>query len=732
MCPSRSRCLAICLFGLSAGLVYTRHVEATSEDLTGDDECDGNAECSIALLQRQGQRRSELVTSSFVPPCTLPTPCPAAWTSGYHCRSNNGCAHHAPFPDCPDQCIIGTSSTTPRLQSTPKADCHTAVQGESCWEEVQWASSKGIELHPDWYSGLSASSSSAAFQCFVHLQSPGKCPQPCGVDCRSGASPESSCHTTLREEACWDEVHWVSDRGVHEHPDWYPGLSASSSLAAVQCFVHLKSPGKCPKPCGMDCQNDKPAENNCHTTLQGEACWEEVQWASGVGIREHPEWYPGLGASSSLARVQCFLHNQFPDKCPKPCGLSCTASNVSSEPTAKASGGMQTCTETPCPATWQAGYYCRTSNGCRHTSPFEDCKDQCAIRNSPALAEECHTALQGESCWNEVHWASSAGITEHPDWYPSLSAGSSFSDFQCVVHRMLPDKCPKPCGQDCKAAVIADQKCHSVTRGEKCWDQVEWAATEGIQQHPDWYPGLRASSSRAEFQCMINAMMPSGCPEPCGIKTCLCVFDIDRTLTGRQGQGGTTCTDSACTWRDGAACPANVNMPDTIDWAYGGGGLTLSELSASGLKKTFCGKCHFGIVSHGTANGVGSELRPLLLNRSLQDLDNALPTSSASWSDEIPESPLVVASPDGKKQEAVDIILRWYRRKGACIPRSNVHFFDDRPDNVAAFQGTGMNARQISCGSRDLTLDKSGAVGLCGARLSEIVPDRGVRLCAKA
>ena len=49
---------------------------------------------------------------------------------------------------------------------------------------------------------------------------------------------------------------------------------------------------------------------------------------------------------------------------------------------------------------------------------------------------------------------------------------------------------------------------------------------------------------------------------PPGESPCLCVFDIDRTLTGQQGAG--------------SRCPLNKEIPDVWDSAYGGGRLSLS------------------------------------------------------------------------------------------------------------------------------------------------------------
>ena len=91
----------------------------------------------------------------------------------------------------------------------------------------------------------------------------------------------------------------------------------------------------------------------------------------------------------------------------------------------------------------------------------------------------------------------------------------------------------------------------------------------------------------------------------------------------------------------------------------------------------------------------------------------------------------MVRQRDGQKQDAVQAIVAWYATSAAkpqTFDPSDVHFFDDRADNVSPFEGTGFNAHQISCASRDTS--KGGLVGLCGATASEIVATAGVSTCS--
>merc|ERR1712048_1287540 len=201
----------------------------------------------------------------------------------------------------------------------------------------------------------------------------------------------------------------------------------------------------------------------------------------------------------------------------------------------------------------------------------------------------------------------------------------------------------------------------------------------------------------------------------------LCVFDIDRTLTGSQG--------------DTTTCPNNRELQGVHDNGYGSGNLTLSALAAIGINTTFCGGCYLGICSAGDADGDDSEERQVLLNDVLRstpfdEIRKTVPSASA-WSlyDNV-TSPLVLRSPNKMKQYSVEDIREWYAKQGICISSESVHFFGDRNENMAPFAEMSFNAREISCGSRDPVLyNGSGMVGYCGATPEEVVPDSGIAQC---
>eukprot|EP00965_Chrysotila_dentata_P192180 6175019-Pleurochrysis_carterae.AAC.1 len=193
------------------------------------------------------------------------------------------------------------------------------------------------------------------------------------------------------------------------------------------------------------------------------------------------------------------------------------------------------------------------------------------------------------------------------------------------------------------------------------------------------------------------------------VQSCLCVFDVDRTLTGKQGAR--------------SECPRNIHFEGVRDSAYGGGWLALSELSQR-MNETFCALCHLGIVSAGDVSGKGSAERTIIVQHltspGLLGFGGEIP----QWSDsfEVGAS-LYYDQPDGTKQHAVSHILHWYALRHIQIPDANAFFFDDRTSNVAPFRDTPYNARQISCGSRDRS------IGYCGALPGEILSTTGTWLC---
>lgn len=106
----------------------------------------------------------------------------------------------------------------------------------------------------------------------------------------------------------------------------------------------------------------------------------------------------------------------------------------------------------------------------------------CRPRTEEAAQEgdtTCHTAVEGEECYDSVKYAMEVDIKKNKHLYEKLGPTSSFADFQGLLHTTDPEGCPKPC------------EAGSSQRGRSRQD-----------------------------------------PRP----RCLCLFDADRTLTCKQGE----------------------------------------------------------------------------------------------------------------------------------------------------------------------------------------------------
>jgi len=238
---------------------------------------------------------------------------------------------------------------------------------------------------------------------------------------------EEECHTSAEGEQCHAAVVWAQQYGILQHPEWYEGLTHHSSFEAFQDLLSEHGQSSCRRPCNL-----------CHTAVEGERCFETVQWAMLVGIREHAEWYPGLVSGSSFEEFQSLVHRN---------------------------GGNGDCPKAPC--------------------------------------NLCRTVTEGgELCFKEVNWAMTHGIHSHPEWYSGLSVNSSRAEFQQYLS--LKYDCPQACST-----------CRTAEPGELCHKGVMWAMTHGIAAHPEWYPELEADSSFEAFQAHLHHGRFENCPMPC-------------------------------------------------------------------------------------------------------------------------------------------------------------------------------------------------------------------------
>jgi len=245
-----------------------------------------------------------------------------------------------------------------------------------------------------------------------------------------------------------------------------------------------------------------------------------------------------------------------------------------------------------------------------------------------------------------------------------------------------------------------------------CFALMSMSVT-GCGQQPT--PSASTTSTTTAANQTITGTRSASTTAQTVVTGCLCVFDVDRTLTGKQD--------------DMQDCPQNQVFKGVRDTSYPKGDLTLSELG-QGIARTFCQSCYLGIVSAGSVGGDGSSERSVMLKH----INSSQRLANDDWSHPHSEtyrvtSPLVIQCREGHKQRAVRGIVDWYMQSNIEIRSKDVYFFDDRQDNILPFKGSGFNARQVSCQTRDPAVAGS---GLCGATPGEIVPTTGVFMCSSS
>lgn len=160
------------------------------------------------------------------------------------------------------------------------------------------------------------------------------------------------------------------------------------------------------------------------------------------------------------------------------------------------------------------------------------------------------------------------------------------------------------------------------------------------------------------------------------------------------------------------------------------------------MGKTFCSRCHIGIISKGNAGGTNSGMRQVLQDHlNLNGKRNAETRVPDGWSkydanDKVKSGVnhrLVYGVPDDRKHWVATKILDWFKdEKGINLDWSNAYFFDDRADNVDTFLNHAEQANQVSCKSRDNSPLYNNTIGYCGMTSAEITQRNGVNQCGRS
>lgn len=255
----------------------------------------------------------------------------------------------------------------------------------------------------------------------VPTAAPTPAPTPAQTSLRGGTE---ACSTSVDGEECYAAVLWAKHYGIAQHPEWYDGLTHHSTFEEFQAILSSWGRFSCKRPCNL-----------CHTSVQGETCYEEVMWAMFTGIQAHPEWYAGLTSGASFEEFQSNLHHGGHSSCPEPCDLCRTVVE-----------GEQCYTDVAWAMNHGIDMHPEWYTGLSSNSTQEEFQAFLSDKfECPSPCGLCHTAVVGEPCYEGVMWAREHGIRAHPEWYPDLTPSSTLEAFQEHLHQGRFTSCPKPC-----------------------------------------------------------------------------------------------------------------------------------------------------------------------------------------------------------------------------------------------------------------------------------------------
>lgn len=222
--------------------------------------------------------------------------------------------------------------------------------------------------------------------------------------------------------------------------------------------------------------------------------------------------------------------------------------------------------------------------------------------------------------------------------------------------------------------------------------------------------GEGAAGSPADDSADAASLSATNETDEAPAPACLCIFDVDRTLTAGQQH----------------KCPGTKTFPGVPDPAYSKGNLQLSA-GLMKLKATACGKCYFGIVSKGDAGGKSGKMRGKIDSMVEKKLN------VGGWVDGCPSGKItgtkVLSCQEEKKKHAMAGVVQYIRSKGIQLKDADVWFYDDIAGNVQDVKKTGYNGKQVSCVGREVGGVKKQEVGKCGATAAEFKREKGLKLC---
>lgn len=133
----------------------------------------------------------------------------------------------------------------------------------------------------------------------------------------------------LLSASCTMAALYALELGLQHHPNWYLGLQPDATFEDVRAYLAAEDGPHCKCASAANYGSDPAALVGLADAVtcgpQSQRCTRAVRWAMQSGIKEHPEWYPGMRDNSSAVEFHAHLLKRNARAC------QCQASQVESQ-----------------------------------------------------------------------------------------------------------------------------------------------------------------------------------------------------------------------------------------------------------------------------------------------------------------------------------------------------------------------------------------------------------------
>jgi hypothetical protein len=249
-------------------------------------------------------------------------------------------------------------------------------------------------------------------------------------------SSNASCQDAQPGSMCYHATAWLHDKGVVNHPEWYPSLSEESTMSEVQFTLYALGKAFCPMPCKArfakpleESPDDRVLEvddsgrqveseayelsepEECGETVEGDWCYLSIMWLKHVGLGKHPDWYPTLLGESSMEKFQSVLHDEHKVGCPLPCSNSSVVEQATTTPPRQDARAV--------------------------VSP--------SAKRVDTVFKQCKNARKGSSCYDAITQVIDVGLMNNPEEYPELTPDVTRLEVQEHLFLRGQFECERPC-----------------------------------------------------------------------------------------------------------------------------------------------------------------------------------------------------------------------------------------------------------------------------------------------